>query len=809
MRPNIAIRSLLIGLVIVFFSLAIYVVVLIREDQNETQQLSNYNIAWITSQASVEITRFSQRLTAFSAGSPDVDEDEVNLRFDILVSRVATLKSSVLQDFISGDPARRKFIDDLDVAVRKIDTLMPSIADRKVSTQIIEIIDPLDRRAPDLASAAYTFTSDTLVEHQLRLKDLQFLFIDMITGLIACGSGLIVFLIYQNRLSTKVSQELEVLTTDLRISSDELIKAQNNLEARNTDLRIQNETLLIRDIQLRTQNDRFDAALNNMSHGLLMLDSTGRLDVCNTRFCQILGLNSEDLPFGISFVELRDNPNCKFAEAVRVFQAVIRATAEHASVAGATRFLHHCEDGRTLLSLCEQMPNGGWIATFEDVTERRRVEARVEYMARFDVLTDLPNRATFIEALQEALEGVGEGKKGQFGLLWLDLNSFKAVNDSLGHDAGDKVLQVMADRLRSCAHENDTVSRFGGDEFAILRRGVRDARDLEVFAESVMEALGKPFVVHGREMPLSSSIGMTIAPIDGTDPQQLLKNADLALYRAKAHRQGMYCFYEPKMDHNEELRLAMELDLRQALTQDQLEVFYQPIADISTGKIICAEALLRWRHPVRGYISPTVFIPLAEEIGLITAMGEWVLGRACADAAQWPENVNVSVNVSTIQLRDSNIMAAVKGALNRSGLEPSRLILELTESALVDDNEGAFKILTELKASGIRLALDDFGTGYSSLSYLRKFPFDKVKIDKSFIDELTVNADCLAIVEAIIRLCGILKMGTTAEGVETQDQLDLLKAIGCELVQGYLIGHPQKFLGGTDEWTLNERQMSL
>jgi EAL domain-containing protein (putative c-di-GMP-specific phosphodiesterase class I) len=212
---------------------------------------------------------------------------------------------------------------------------------------------------------------------------------------------------------------------------------------------------------------------------------------------------------------------------------------------------------------------------------------------------------------------------------------------------------------------------------------------------------------------------------------------------------------------------------------------------------------------VRGYISPTVFIPLAEEIGLITAIGEWVLGRACADAAQWPENVNVSVNVSTIQLRDSNIMAAVKGALNRSGLEPSRLILELTESALVDDNEGAFKTLTELKASGIRLALDDFGTGYSSLSYLRKFPFDKVKIDKSFIDELTVNADCLAIVEAIIRLCGILNMGTTAEGVETQDQLDLLKAIGCELVQGYLIGHPQKFLGGVDAWTVNERRASL
>lgn len=805
MRPSRAIRFLLIGLVVVFFALAIYVIVLIREDQNETQQLSNYNIAWITSQASVEITRFEQRLTAFSAGSPDVDENEVNLRFDILVSRVATLKSAVLQDFVNGDPERRKFIDDLDGAVRKIDSLMPLIADRKIALQIVALIDPLDRRAPKLASAAYTFTSDTLVEHQLRLQSLQFLFIDLITGLIACGSGLIALLVYQNRLSNKTSQALEVLTTDLRVSSNELIKAQDDLEARNTDLRIQNETLLIRDIQLRTQNDRFDAALNNMSHGLLMLDSAGRLDVCNTRFCQILGLNLDDLPFGVSFVELRDNPNSKFAEAVRVFQAVMRATSEHASEAGATRFLHHCEDGRTLLSLCEKMPNGGWIATFEDVTERRRVEARVEYMARFDVLTDLPNRATFIEALQEALEDVGEDNNGQFGLLWLDLNSFKAVNDNLGHDAGDKVLQIMADRLRSCANEHDIVSRFGGDEFAILRRGVRNADDMEAFAQRVMEALGKPFIVHGREMPLSSSIGMTIAPIDGNDPQQLLKNADLALYRAKAHRQGMYCFYEPKMDHNEEMRLAMELDLRQALTKDQLEVFYQPIAEIASGKIISVEALLRWRHPVRGYISPAVFIPLAEEIGLITAIGEWVLRRACADAVQWPKTMSVSVNVSTIQLRDNSITAAVESALSCSGLEPSRLILELTESALVGDNEGAFTILTKLKRSGIGLALDDFGTGYSSLSYLRKFPFDKVKIDKSFIDELTGNADNLAIVEAIIRLCGILKMGTTAEGVETQDQLDLLKSIGCELVQGYLIGRPQPFNRGVDAWSLNER----
>ncbi|MDO1582780.1 putative bifunctional diguanylate cyclase/phosphodiesterase [Rhizobium oryzicola] len=790
MGPNRVIRSLLIGLVVVFFTLAIYVIILIREHQNETQQLSNYNIAWITSQASVEITRFAQRVTAFSSGNRDVDEDEVQLRLDILVNRIETLKSAALQSFLDADPQRRKFVDDLDKTVRKIDGLMPSIADPKVSVEIVKLIDPLDRRAPNLASAAYTYTSDTLVEHQLTLKSLQILFIDMVGGLIACGLGLIVFLVYQNRLANKASRALELLTGDLRVSRDELVKAQADLEARNTDLKIQNQTLLIRDIQLRTQNDRFDAALNNMSHGLLMLDSAGRLDVCNSRFCEIMELERDDLRIGISFVELRDGIQSKFAESIRVFQAVMRATAEHATEGGATRFLHNCEDGRTLLSLCERLPNGGWIATFEDVTERRRVEARVEYMARFDVLTDLPNRATFIEVLQDALSKMDDRNEVQFGLLWLDLNSFKAVNDNLGHDAGDKVLQIMADRLRLCADQHDTVSRFGGDEFAILRRGVRDSGDMAAFAERVMEALSKPFIVQGREIPLGCSIGMTLAPLDGIDPQQLLKNADLALYRAKANRQGMYCFYEPKMDQSEEMRLAMELDLRQALAKDQLEVFYQPIAEISSGKTIGYEALVRWLHPVRGYISPAIFIPMAEEIGLITAIGEWVLRRACSDAANWSDTVSISVNVSTVQLKYGHIARTVEGALESSGLAPSRLILELTESALVGDNADTLKILTELKRFGVCLALDDFGTGYSSLSYLRNFPFDKVKIDKSFIDEINDNPDCLAIVEAIVRLCGILKMGTTAEGVETQAQLDLLASIGCELVQGYLIGRP-------------------
>jgi len=417
MRPNRGIRSLLIGLVIIFVALAIYVVVLIREHQNETQQLTNYNIAWNTSQASVEITRFAQRVTSFAEGSHDVDEDEVQLRLDILAGRIEILKSAALQKFVDADPQRRQFIDDLDSTVRKIDSLMPLFADPKISSQIVKMIDPLDRRAPNLASAAYNYTSDTLVAHQLALKSLQFLFIYMIAGLIACGSGLIAFLVYQNRLSNRSSRALEVLTTDLRVSRDELVKAQADLEARNIDLRIQNQTLLMRDNQLRTQNDRFDAALNNMSHGLLMLDSTGRLDVCNLRFCEIMGLEPGDMRFGISFVELRDSAHDRFAEPVRIFQAVMRATANYASEAGATRFLHNCEDGRTLLSLCEQMPNGGWIATFEDVTERRRVEARVEYMARFDMLTDLPNRATFIEALQEALAAIDDGVDGQFGLL--------------------------------------------------------------------------------------------------------------------------------------------------------------------------------------------------------------------------------------------------------------------------------------------------------------------------------------------------------------------------------------------------------
>ena len=780
------IQTSLAALISVFLALAGYVVVLMYQHQKEIDQLSNYNLAWIASQTAVEVTRFNQRVTAFAAGRPDVDEDEVQLRFDILVSRVDTLKVGSVREFVEAAPERKSFVETLDAAIQKIDQLMPRVAEPGVAAQISKIIEPFDRQTAPLASSAYAYVSEQVLSYQKSMRELQYLFVQIVAGLIACGAGLIVFLLYQNAIARRASAALEVSTRELRSSKLELEDAKNEVDLRNAELNIQNRTLLTRDIQLRTQNERFDAALNNMSHGLFMLDGSGRMAVCNARYLEIVGLGTEDLPAGVDADELRDDPSGKLSECVRIFDAVNRTRSEGALADVSRRFMHGCEDGRTLSVACQRLGQGGWIATLEDVTERRRAEARVEYMAHHDALTDLPNRATFMDAMHAAI-GAHDAKGVRFALLSLDLDRFKIINDTLGHDAGDKVLQIVGQRLRDCVRDGDVVARFGGDEFAILQDNISSRSDMLALARRVIETISAPFPVNGRELRLGTSVGMTFAPEDGRDPEQLLKNADIALYRAKSMERGTCCFYEAEMDRVDELRLATEVDLRQALNRGELEIYYQPIASIGSGDVNGYEALLRWKHPVRGFISPAVFIPLAEDIGVITSMGEWVLRQACVDAASWPG----SLNVSSIQLRNSNILATVVRALADSGLQPSRLILELTESSLIEDTEATMAILKHIRELGVKIALDDFGTGYSSLSYLRKFAFDKVKIDKSFVDEVTVDGDCLAIIESIVRLCSILKTGTTAEGVETSEQLEKLVSIGCTEVQGYLIDRPK------------------
>jgi diguanylate cyclase (GGDEF)-like protein len=446
-------------------------------------------------------------------------------------------------------------------------------------------------------------------------------------------------------------------------------------------------------------------------------------------------------------------------------------------------------DGRFVHVLNRPIASGGWVATHEDVTERWRSEARIAHMARHDALTDLPNRVLFTDKMNEAL-GRLVASGTQFSVFVFDLDLFKAVNDSLGHPIGDLLLKSVASRLAEVVGEPDTVGRLGGDEFAILQVAKHDARaEAAALAQRLIAAIGTPYEIEGHPVVIGISLGVAVAPDDGTDSSALLKHADLALYRAKSDGRNCFRFYESQMDAAVQLRRALEIDLRNALARREFELHYQVV--MSAAREPCgAEALVRWRHPRRGLIGPDQFIPLAEEIGLIDPLGAWILGEACAEAAAWPANVRIAVNLSPAQFRRGDLVDVITGALERSGLAADRLELEITESVLLQKSEGNLDTLHAIKALGVSIVLDDFGTGYSSLGYLRMFPFDKIKIDRVFVQELASRADCAAIVCAITGLARSLSIVTTAEGVETEEQLALVRAAGCNQVQGYLFGRP-------------------
>ncbi len=408
-------------------------------------------------------------------------------------------------------------------------------------------------------------------------------------------------------------------------------------------------------------------------------------------------------------------------------------------------------------------------------------------MARHDALTDLPNRTLFRERLDQALRSVGRGER--VAVLCLDLDRFKDVNDTLGHPIGDHLLKEVAGRLSECLREGDTVCRLGGDEFAIVQVGSElQLRDTSALANRVIEVVGAPYFIQGNHVIVGTSVGISVAPDDGSDPDQLPRNADMALYRAKGDGRGSYRFFETGMDAMAQARRILELDLRAALSHGEFEVHYQQILDVNTDRIKCFEALIRWKHPQRGMILPADFVPLAEETGLIVPIGDWVLRRACMDAARWPQDVRVAVNLSPAQFRNRNLAPSVLAALAASELAPNRLELEITETVLLHDNAATLATLHRLRGAGIRIAMDDFGTGSSSLSYLRSFPFDKIKIDRSFVHELASRGDSMAIVRAVTGLGRSLGVSTTAEGVETGEQLALLRAEGCNEAQGFLFG---------------------
>ncbi|WGS23289.1 MULTISPECIES: EAL domain-containing protein [unclassified Bradyrhizobium] len=427
----------------------------------------------------------------------------------------------------------------------------------------------------------------------------------------------------------------------------------------------------------------------------------------------------------------------------------------------------------------------GYLVAIVDITERRAAEARIAHMAHHDGLTNLPNRDFYQERLREALERSRSGNR-RVAVMCVDLDLFKNVNDSFGHPMGDRLLKLVAERLRSEVHGDNMAARLGGDEFAIVLGADVSPNDASAFAEGLIEVLSAPYDIDGLEVVVGASIGIALSPGDGTTSEELMRNADMALYRAKSEGGGVHHFFEPEMDLQAQKRRDMERDLRAAFANGEFELHYQPLVDIAADRISGFESLLRWRHPQKGMVSPAEFIPVAEDIGLIVALGEWVLREACSEATKWPADVKVAVNLSPVQFRSRNLVQAVISALAHSGLSARRLELEITESVFLAETEANLAILHQLRELGVSISMDDFGTGYSSLSYLRSFPFDKIKIDRSFVKDLARRSDCLAIVRAISGLGRSLKITTTAEGVETIDQLDWLRAEGCNEVQGFL-----------------------
>ena len=430
------------------------------------------------------------------------------------------------------------------------------------------------------------------------------------------------------------------------------------------------------------------------------------------------------------------------------------------------------------------------IVVMDDVTERKKSEQRIAFMAHHDVLTGLPNRLSIMDRIEDAI--LRHRRRGdQFAVLLLDLDRFKHVNDTLGHAVGDALLRETASRLKASLRETDVLARLGGDEFAIVQDRENDQRgDARALADRIIEIISKPFNIEGNEVNIATSIGIALAPEHATSSESLMKMADLALYRAKAAGRNGYCFFDPEMSMAASARHALENELRRAIQLDELEMHFQPIIDTKTLSVCGAEALIRWRHPTKGMILPDQFIPLAEETGMITQLGEWLLQTACSEAARWPKEIKVAVNLSAIQFRKNNLVDVVMCALAQSGLPPERLELEITETALIESATECLPILRQFKNLGISIALDDFGTGYSSLSQLMMFPFDKIKVDKSFTQNLTKRTECAAIIAATLTLARSLDIATTAEGVETAEQYRLLRLAGVTSLQGYLFQPP-------------------
>ena len=570
-----------------------------------------------------------------------------------------------------------------------------------------------------------------------------------------------------------------------------LVAFKESLIDRNA-LRLEQERLAAwSQAEIRKQFERLESAIDNMPQGLAMFDAERRLIVCNGAYARMYRLPEALTRPGAAFDEILKHriadgmsPNENAGQFKNDYRAAVADTRPW------TRTLE-LKDGRSIAITHTPMSDGGSLSTHDDITERRTIDARIAHLATHDALTALPNRAHFYETLRTTLDGAADAE-ATWALLAIDLDRFKEVNDSIGHGAGDLLLRQVAERLLEIVGDQGLIARLGGDEFVVLRGLAGSLETPEDLARRIVHTMREPFDLDGHLANIGASVGIAVAPEHGKTYRELLRHADLALYRAKSQGRGGFEVYDARMGEEMAARRALEIDLKKGLIGGEFELYYQPLLNLATDSVRGFEALIRWNRPGHGLTSPMDFIPIAEETGLIVEIGDWVLRRACEQATAWPDPIQIAVNVSPVQFRNRNFVRSVTEALRASGLAASRLEIEITESAVISDADEALAVLTQLHDLGVRLALDDFGTGYSSLTSLRKYPFDRIKIDRSFIRDLAnTDRDALEIVRSVASLGVNLGKMTTAEGVETLEQLLQVRGLGCTDIQGYLISAPR------------------
>jgi diguanylate cyclase (GGDEF)-like protein len=754
---------LLVGTVVLFAAATYYVSSIEANRQQAHDTFSPYEVAFAVAQTVNEYLRFEQTLAIYALPGSKLSIDDVRLRLDIIIGRLQQFERStdhvgeerLVVHFMTTNPSYvttmaevKSALDIADVALNSGDT--PNMA--LVHTSL-RALNQLDSKMASFAAQASSHSAQLYAGDKQELQEIARFSEVLKAILIGCGALLVIVLTLKLRLLDRTQIKLREMT-------DELTRTMQ---------------------EVTIQNERFDAALNNMSHALCMFDKDRKLAVYNSRFSALADIGESELD-GLSIKTLRSKGS-------RTFQTLYDAIAQ--SVIKRKPHLVITDlPGKHSYSVNQTpMANGGWLATFEDISSVRAAEARVAHMALHDSLTGLPNRAHFRQRLDDVM-GQKSATDSHVAFFFLDLDKFKDINDTLGHQVGDDLLRAVSARLLASLPDGYFAARFGGDEFAVMT-SLGDVKDHQRFCVWLIDQISRPYLIGTHALRIGVSIGIAAwskrAPISG---EELIRRADVALYQAKTDGRGQTRFYLPQQDETRVRHARLEADLAFALERNEMSVVFQPIVDTVSGKPVSYETLARWTHPELGPIPPATFITLAEANQTIFGIGDWVLNQACATAVTWEDDTSVSVNISPVQFRDPALAVKISSTLERTGLPPERLILEITETAFLSASDTTLATLKQLKGLGIKFSMDDFGTGYSSLQSLMRFDFDKVKIDQSFVRELPASSRARAIVETITQITKKMNITSTAEGVETEEQLQCLTELLCPEVQGYLISQP-------------------